>query len=57
MNAAGSLNNKRIKPITVYNHLFPESGEKLQISTKDFDILPALSWYSVLFALTGCCYW
>ncbi len=32
MNAAGSLNNKRIKPITVYNHLFPESGEKLQIN-------------------------
>lgn len=34
MNAAGSLNNKRIKPITVYDHLFPESREKLQTIMK-----------------------
>jgi hypothetical protein len=48
MNAAGSLNNKRIKPITVYDHLFPEPGEKLQIITKDFNILQASSWYRIV---------
>jgi len=43
MNATGSFNNKGIKPITVYDHLFLEAGEKLQTITKDFNILPSSS--------------